>query len=430
MSWPKEQLGKLCHIEKGATGIQKAVPGPFPLVVTSEERKSHNEYQFDGDAVVIPLVSSTGHGHRSLKRIHFQQGKFAVGSILCAVMPKDASVLSAEYLYRFLDANKEQELVSRMRGMANVSLPVKSIAEIEMPVPPLEVQKQASQKSIWVETVGNKLDAELTHQLSLVRQLRQAFLREAMQGRLVPQRTAEGHARDLLAQIKAEKARLIAQKKLKKDKPLPPITESEIPFEIPENWVWCRLGEICETIIDCPHSTPNYLSIETGFYGIDTNCIDDRNNITRLRHLSEEQFDFRIRRSALKINDIVFAREGSIGRAVIISDEKHYCLGQRVMMFRPSSRIVPKFLLMLTTSPDYLNKLLQKHKGMGAKHVNVKDVVASEIPLPPLPEQHRIVTKLEELMALCDRLEAGIRQGQQVAGQLLGQVLREALEPK
>ncbi len=96
MSWKKVKLGEICTIEKGATGIQKAIQGDYPLVVTSEERKSHNEYQFDDEAVIIPLVSGTGHGHSSIKRIHFQTGKFALGSILCAVIPKNKKQLSAE----------------------------------------------------------------------------------------------------------------------------------------------------------------------------------------------------------------------------------------------------------------------------------------------------------------------------------------------
>ena len=77
MSWEKVKLGDLCSIEKGETGIQKAIPGEYPLVVTAEERKSHNEFQFDDEAVIIPLVSGTGHGHASIKRLHFQTGKFA-----------------------------------------------------------------------------------------------------------------------------------------------------------------------------------------------------------------------------------------------------------------------------------------------------------------------------------------------------------------
>jgi type I restriction enzyme, S subunit len=173
MSWEKIPLGQICTIEKGATGIQKAVEGVYPLVVTGEERKSHNEYQFDDEAVLIPLVSGTGHGHASLKRIHFQTGKFALGSILCAVIPKDKKQLSAEYLFRFLDLNKENELVERMRGMANVTLPMKEIALIEIPLPSLEEQMAFVEKYKLLEKQSQTLNTELAHQRHLVKNLRQ-----------------------------------------------------------------------------------------------------------------------------------------------------------------------------------------------------------------------------------------------------------------
>lgn len=106
MAWRKVKLGEICSITKGQTGITKAIPGKYPLVALSEERKSHNEYQFDAEAVIIPLVSSTGHGHASLKRIHFQSGKFALGTILCALIPKQSSEVCAEYLYHYLEQKK------------------------------------------------------------------------------------------------------------------------------------------------------------------------------------------------------------------------------------------------------------------------------------------------------------------------------------
>ena len=161
MSWEKKKLGDLCSITKGKIGISKAISGEYPLVVTSEARKSHNEFHFEGAAVIIPLVSSTGHGHRSLKRIHYQTGKFAVGSILCAVIPNDDKILNAEFLYRFLDLNREKELVSRMRGMANVTLPMKEIANIEVPLPPLEEQIKFVAEYKKLETANNTLSTIL-----------------------------------------------------------------------------------------------------------------------------------------------------------------------------------------------------------------------------------------------------------------------------
>ena len=244
MSWKKVKLGDVCNIEKGTTGILKAVPGEYPMVVTSEERKSHNEYQFDDEAVIVPLVSGTGHGHASIKRIHFQKGKFALGSILCAIIPKDKTQLSAEYLYRFLDLNKENELVARMKGMANVSLPLKEIPLIEIPLPSLKKQVAFVEQYKDLENKSDLLSTELTHQLALVKKLRQQLLQDAVQGKLVKQNPADEPASELLKKIKAEKEKLIAEKKFKEGKELPPIKAEEIPFDIPDSWAWCRLGQI------------------------------------------------------------------------------------------------------------------------------------------------------------------------------------------
>ena len=254
-------------------------------------------------------------------------------------------------------------------------------------------------------------------------------MQDAVQGKLVEQsRNLSGEpASELLKKIKAEKAKLIAEKKLKKEKELPPIKPEEIPFEIPENWVWCMLNDICEAIIDCPHSTPHYIENETGYYGIDTNCINEKGQITRLRSLSFESYQERIRRLVPKENDIVYAREGSIGLATFIPKGKNICLGQRVMLFRASKAITPSFLINAVTDVGYKNRLLAKHRGMGAKHVNVKDIVESLIPLPPLSEQNRIVQKLNELMQYCNELEASIKQSESQNEKLLQQVLREAL---
>ncbi len=277
---------------------------------------------------------------------------------------------------------------------------------------------------------GSEISTELNHQLALVKELRQAYLREAMQGKLVPQDERDEPAEILLEKIKAEKEKLIAEKRIKRDKPLPPINAEEIPFEIPEHWTWCRLGEICESIVDCPHSTPKYLDQDTGFYGIDTNCIDDKGNIVKLRSLSEESYIERIRRLIPTENDIVYSREGSIGLAAFIPPNKNICLGQRVMLLRSSKMISLKYLKLVVSAEDYKNRLLEKHRGIGAKHVNVKDIVNSLISLPPLAEQERIVAKLEKLMKFCDELEANITFGIKNADQLLQTALKEALEPK
>jgi|SRR5690554_1821120 len=436
MSWEKRKLGDLCSITKGKIGITKAIPGEYPLVVTSEERKSHNEYHFEGEAVVIPLVSSTGHGHRSLKRIHYQTGKFAVGNILCAVIPNDSNILSAEYLYRFLDLNREKELVSRMRGMANVTLPMQEIANIEIPLPSLDEQKKFVEEYKALETANNTLSTEITNQLDLVKQLRQAFLREAMQGKLVEQNEADEPATELLAKIKAEKEQLIKDKKIKKQKPLPPITKEEIPFEIPENWVWCRLGElIYDTEGGKSPSCKNVSAVDKEWGVIKTTAVQEMIFLENENKILPDRFTINPKH-IVEEGDVLITRAGPKNRVGIVCCVENLTLNlilsdKTIRILHNKTLVDSKFMALSLNSPLIKPIIEKKMTGMADSQVNISqdNMKGFTIPLPPLSEQKRIVAKLDELIAYCDSLEESIKNSQAQNKMLLGQVLREALEP-
>ena len=140
--FPQYVLSDICKLSKGKTGIQKAISGEFPLVVTTTERKSCNTYQFDEPAVCIPLVSSRGHGVASLNHVYYQEGKFALGSILCGVTVKDKNLVSAKYLYYYFECTKDYTLVPLMKGGANVSMTVSDIAKVKVPIPSISEQKE------------------------------------------------------------------------------------------------------------------------------------------------------------------------------------------------------------------------------------------------------------------------------------------------
>lgn len=436
MSWQKVKLGDLCTIEKGKTGIQKAVPGEFPLVVTAEERKSHNEYQFDDEAVIIPLVSGTGHGHASIKRLHFQSGKFALGSILCAVIPKDKSILNAKYLYHFLNLNKERELVDRMKGMANVTLPIKEIAKIEIPLPSLEEQIEFVEKYALLETDSEDISFELEHQLDLIKQLRQAFLREAMQGKLVGSAQLEESSetgQQLLAKIKAEKAKLIAEKKLKNEKELPPITADEIPFEIPEHWAWCRLGEISNIQRGSsprPKGDSRYFAkSQTSYNWItisDISSFCEGNKLKQTREYLTEEGSKHSR--FVDKNEFIIAVSGSTTGKCCLTGIDGFIYDGLAVVKQINSNLPSEFLMNYMT---YLYAHINNSKS-GASFPNINTDFLNNLiyPLPPLHEQEQIVAKLEELMAFCEDLEQSIKESQGYNEMLLQQVLREALQPK
>ena len=154
----KLAIKDICCIEKGKSPIQKTKPGEYPLVVTAEERLTSNEYQFDGEAVCIPLVSSTGHGHASLKRIHYQKGKFALGNILCALTSLNEDVVLTKYLYVYLSYHKDDLLVPLMKGTTNVSLNMKDVLKAIISVPDIDTQLSIVKKVEEIKHLEEKIE--------------------------------------------------------------------------------------------------------------------------------------------------------------------------------------------------------------------------------------------------------------------------------
>jgi type I restriction enzyme S subunit len=138
-------LGNLCTLIKGTSPISKTPVGLYPLVTTGKEHKTSDTFQFDEEAVCIPLISSTGHGHASLKRVHYQTGKFALANLLVAALIKDNSFLSAKYLARYLMFTKDRLIVPLMTGAANMSISIDRLATVPIEFPPLAVQERIVQ---------------------------------------------------------------------------------------------------------------------------------------------------------------------------------------------------------------------------------------------------------------------------------------------
>lgn len=176
MAWTTLTLKEVCRIEKGLHSAANEAPGPFPMVVTGAERKSSASFQIDGEAVCIPLVSSTGHGNAAINRVHHENGKFAVASILAAAVPKVSSV-SARFLYYYFTATKERTLVPLMRGTSNVALTITSLSEARVCFPGLEEQHRIVRR---LDTVA-ALVAERRRSIEAAERETQALLLKAFQ---------------------------------------------------------------------------------------------------------------------------------------------------------------------------------------------------------------------------------------------------------
>ena len=421
----KYRLGDICTITKGETGIMKAIPGEYTMVALGEANKTHNEFQFDTKAVIIPLVSSTGHGHASMKRVKYQEGKFALGNILCAVIPKDENFVLAKYLHIYLHWNREELLVSQMKGMANVSLSIGKIAEVIVTVPSLEKQRQIvelEQKLVAKELIVEKL---LTDQLTQLENLNQAILQEAVQGKLVKQNPKDEPASELLKRIKSEKL-----KSSKKEKPLPAIKAEEIPFEIPENWVWCSLGEICE-IKGGKRVANGYQLLKTPTPHIYIRVTDMKNGTissTDIHYLDEKMYQ-QIKQYTISKNDIYMTIVGAtIGKCGLVPEKFH-----NMNLTENAAKISPvfvnkDFLYQCLDSPFCQNQFIDKTKQVAVQKMALNRFSSSLIPLPPLSEQTRIVAEIEKQLAKTKQLKEHIIANQHATEQLLKALLHGAFE--
>jgi hypothetical protein len=173
--WEQTTLDEVCEIQKGRFPLQKTAAGIFPLIGTASSWRSAAEFDFEGPTVFIPLVSSTGHGHASIKRLHYADEQVAAANIMAGATVKDTSQLDGRFLFLYLSFFKDQLLVSRMQGTANVSLKVADLAGVPVSLPPfaeqlriadlmsaLDDQLGAYDAQIWA---GNRRRSALLHEL-------------------------------------------------------------------------------------------------------------------------------------------------------------------------------------------------------------------------------------------------------------------------
>ena len=231
--------------------------------------------------------------------------------------------------------------------------------------------------------------------------MQKSILQYAVQGKLVEQRAEEGTAEELYKKIQAEKQKLIAEKKIKKEKPLPEITAEEIPFDIPESWKWVRLGEIGFTNIGLTYK-PKDVCSENGTIVLRSSNIQNGklifNDIVRVSTNIPDN------KMCQKDDILICARNGSkrlVGKAAII-DKNGMSFGAFMAVFRS---ICNHYILYIINSAYFRNTLLKDTGTTTINQITQEMLRTFLVPLPPLEEQKRIVAKIEELLPLCEKLK-------------------------
>ena len=217
--------------------------------------------------------------------------------------------------------------------------------------------------------------------------LRDRILDLAMRGKLVPQDPNDEPASVLLEKIKAEKAELVKEKKIKKSKPLPEITDDEKPFDIPDSWEWVRAIDITSNIGDGLHGTPVFNKIGYPFIN-GSNFINDKITITEnTKFVSQEEFSkYKI---PLNKGTVFISLNGTLGKVALYNNEK-IILGKSAGYFNLINPAIRPYFAYYLRSSIFKKFYDKKYTGSIIKNIPLKALRESPVPLPPLSEQSRI----------------------------------------
>ncbi|MBR4826103.1 MAG: restriction endonuclease subunit S [Spirochaetaceae bacterium] len=438
--WQKVKIGDICKIVKGTTGIASAEPGEYPLVVTAEERKTCSSYQFDCEAVCIPLVSSSGHGKKSLKNVHYQSGKFALGTILCAVIPNNPEQLEARFLHQYLQFYKDTILVPLMKGAANVSLSMKDIATVEIPLPPIENQRELSDKFITLQKNQKNLAAETEQQFEYIKLLRQNILQDAIEGKLtadwrkshpVIKGNPDYDAEALFEKIQKEKDCFNIEKNIK-NKNSSEIQKDEVSLSINKNWVWGR-GEDCFNIRSAAriHQSDWKTTGVPFLRGRELVQLSKYGKVINPETYISESFyqELKEKFGIPSKNDILVSAVGTLGRVYIVKeDDKFYYKDAYILCFENYHKFNPNYFQIVISSPYYQKEIYKESKGTTVAQFTIGRAKNIPVPIPPLKEQEEIVTKVETLLAKVTELENQIQERKTLSEKLAFGIIKEKFE--
>ena len=256
--------------------------------------------------------------------------------------------------------------------------------------------------------------------------LEQTLLQLAVRGLLVPQDPTDEPASALLQKIRAEKDRLIATGQIKRDKPLPPITDEEKPFELPMGWEWVRLDAVFRVITDGDHLPPPVAAEGIAFLTIG-NISAGRLNFAGCRLVPKDYFDALAEYRRPQEGDILYTVVGaSYGRAVVVDSDRAFCVQRHIGILKPSSHMSLQYLSYLLSSQLIYAQATRSLTGTAQPTVGIRLLRNFLAPLPPLPEQSRIVTRVTALRRLCADLCQRLAERQSVQARLAEALVGQA----
>ena len=327
--------------------------------------------------------------------------EIAMGGDLCKFTPINCNSLFLVYLINSPYGIEYKRNTST--GDIIVHTSTTKLGNLLIPLPPLAEQKRivdAIEKFMPLIEEYCKKETQLKAINEKIGTLtKKAILQEAVQGKLVPQNTDEGNAKDLLEEIKKEKAKLIKEGKIKKEKPFPEISEDEIPFDIPDNWCYIRPTDIGYF---SSGKTPKLNEITNEGY-IPYFKVSDMNNkgnelyMTTVIHYLTNNSKYKL----FPKNSIIYPKNGG----AVFTNKKRILITDSLVdlntgVFIPIEGIYIKYFYLLFSSIDFK----QYYKGTALPTIDLEAVQKIVWALPPLAEQKRIVDTIEKMLPLCEKL--------------------------
>ncbi|MEG2269028.1 MAG: restriction endonuclease subunit S, partial [Acinetobacter sp.] len=247
--------------------------------------------------------------------------------------------------------------------------------------------------------------------------LKQTILQLAVMGKLVTQDPNDEPASELLKRIEQEKAQLVKEGKIKKQKPLPPVSDEEKSFELPRGWEWCKFGLLSEFINgDRGRNYPSKSEyVDTGIPWINTGHIekDGTLSVSDMNYITQKKFD-ELRGGKIQCGDLVYCLRGAtFGKTSFVTPYKTGAIASSLMIIRPFIAQFGLFFYNYLTSPFGKSQVFRFDNGSAQPNLSANSVMLYAFPCPPLDEQFRIYNKVQELFGICESLKTNVQSAQQ-----------------
>ena len=375
---------------------------PVPVYVSE---KLVSKFSEEGDILLARYGGSLG------KVFKAQKGAYNVAMAKVEFLFESESIFK-DYVFYYYLAPLYQKLVKNNSRSAQAGFNKDDLNNLMFPLPPLAEQKRIVAKIEellpYIDRYEQSWSKLEQFNSRFPEDMKKSLLQYAIQGKLVEQRPEEGTAEELFAQIQEEKQRLIKEGKIKKEKPLPEITEDEKPFDIPDSWKWVRFSDLMNAMSTGPFGSMVHKSdyVSKGIPLVNPANIVNGKIIPSEKMMVSTDTAKRLESYTLHTGMIVIGRRGEMGRCAVVGEnENGWICGTGSFFLTPSSFLFVNYIQILFTTHYAKTYLGGESVGTTMSNLNHKILSKIPVPLPPLAEQKRIVEKLEQLLPLCERLK-------------------------